>query len=388
MESCCGIYYLLGSEISAVSGYFAHLRSLMNPLVNFSFFPKITNRRLKQLADYFSDYSQIGAAEFSDLVQAGWEDGVAHEFVSWRENFPAEKAAVILEQEGIWPVSIDEPAYPVLLKQISDPPYTIFVRGTLPDESCPSLGVVGTRRISPYGAAACAAIVPPLAKSGMIIVSGLALGLDGLAHEETLKVGGITVAVLGGGIDRNTLYPASHRSLSERIIASGGAIVSEYPPGFKPTPYTFPARNRIIAGLTLGTLVIEAPEGSGALITARMALDYNREVLAVPHPIGVINGEGNNRLIKQGARLVSEASDVLETLNIAIVFEKRPNEAIQSELPPDQSAIYQILSSEAKTIDRIAADSGRPGNEVSSALSMLEIKGLAKGIGNASYIKV
>lgn len=361
---------------------------MMNPLVSFSYFPKINIRRLKKLADYFSDYSQIGGAEFADFVQAGWEEGVAHEFVSWRENFLAEKTEAILNQEGIWTVSIDEPAYPALLKQIADPPYTLFVRGTLPAEDRPALGVVGTRKISSYGAAACAAIIPPVAKAGMVIVSGLALGLDGMAHEETLRAGGTTVAVLGGGIDRNTLYPPSHRSLSERIIESGGSIISEYPPGFKPTRYSFPARNRIIAGLTLGTLVVEAPEGSGALITARAALDYNREVMAVPHPINTVNGEGNNRLIKQGAKLVSEAEDIIETLNLAIIFEKNTEETTPPQLSPDQSVIYRTLSSEMKTIDRIAAETNKTSSAVSSALSMLEIKGLVKSAGNASYIKV
>ncbi len=360
----------------------------MNPLVSYSFFSKINNRRLKKLADYFSDYSKIGNAEFTDLVQAGWEEGVAHEFVSWRENFSTDKIAAILDQEGIWTVSIDEPSYPALLKHIADPPYTLFIRGTLPANDLPALGVVGTRKISSYGAAACASIIPPIAKSGMVIVSGLALGLDGLAHEETLKAGGITVAILGSGVDRNTIYPAAHHSLSERIIKSGGAIISEYPPEFKPTKYSFPARNRIIAGLTLGTLVIEAPEGSGALITARAALDYNREVMAVPHPINTLNGEGNNRLIKQGARLVSEAEDVIETLNLSIVFEKKSEEKTCSGLTPDQLAIYQLLSFEPKTIDQIASEINKPSSSVSGALSILEIKGLVKGAGNSCYIKV
>jgi len=360
----------------------------MNPLVVYSFFPKITNRRLKQLADYFCNYTDIGQAEFADLVQAGWEGEIAHEFMNWRENFSLEKIAVILAQEGIWTTCLNDPTYPHLLKQINDPPFTLFVRGTLPDEKQPTLAVVGTRKITPYGASACRTIVPPLAESGLAIVSGLALGLDGIAHEEALNAGGTTVAVLGGGIDRATLYPASHRALSEKILSSGGALLSEYPPGFQPTKYSFPARNRIIAGLTLGTLVIEAPELSGALITARAALDYNREVMAVPHPIGAINGVGNNRLLKQGARLINDATDVIETLNLAVVFEHKNAEKILPELSITERTIFDILTLEPKTIDRLTNESGRPGSAVSAAVSMLEIKGLAKSAGNSSYIKV
>lgn len=359
----------------------------MNPLVGFSFFPKITNRRLKQLADYFSGYSQINMVEFSDLARAGWEEEIAHEYVSWRENNPLEKLAVILEQAGIYTVSIDDVEYPALLKEISDPPFSLFIRGKLPENARPSLGVVGTRKISPYGLSACASIIPPLAQSGLTIVSGLALGLDGAAHEEALRAGGTTIAVLGGGVDRDTIYPATHRSLAEKIISSGGAIVSEYPPGFKPTQFSFPARNRIIAGMTLGTLVIEAPEESGALITARFAIDYNREVMAVPFPIDNSHGIGNNRLIKQGAKLVSEAADVLDALNLAIAFS--PNKiAAPNSLSAEESAVYSCLSGEAKTIDRLIAESGKTVSSVSGALAMLEIKGIARNTGNAGYIKV
>lgn len=358
----------------------------MNPLAYLSFFPKISNRRFQKLAAYFSDYALIGGAEFSDLVRAGWEEDIAHEYVSWRESNPPEKFLRLMEKEGIFTVSLDQPDYPPLLKQINDPPIALFVRGEIPPPDRPSLGVVGTRKMTQYGKFACETIVRPLAEQGLIIVSGLALGVDAVAHETTLSAGGITIAVLGGGIDRATIGPHSHIALAERIAANGGAVVSEYPPGFQPNKTTFPARNRIIAGLALGVLVVEAPVNSGALITARFALDYNREVMAVPHPVTSLNGSGGNNLLKQGAKVVTESNDALEALNLAVIFEKAAKPA--PDLEGNEKTIYCLLSQEPMHIDLIIEKSGLASAAAGSSLSLMEMKGFVKNLGQMRYIKV
>ena len=221
-----------------------------------------------------------------------------------------------LNKENITTISINDPAYPALLKEINDPPFVLFIRGKLPNTNSPTLGVVGTRKLTPYGKSACQEIVGPLVNQGIVIVSGLALGIDGVAHQVAVDNNSPTIAVLGGGVDKKTVSPPSHRDLAEKIITTGGAVISEYPPGFTPTVYSFPARNRIIAGLSLGTLVIEAAEKSGALITAKCALDYNRDVFAVPHTITSPTGIGPNNLIKMGAKVVTKASDIIESLSL------------------------------------------------------------------------
>lgn len=220
----------------------------------------------------------------------------------------------------------------------------------------------------------------------MVIVSGLALGIDGLAHRAALKVNGLTIAVLGSGINKTSVYPAEHRTLSEEIIVRGGAVVSEYPPGFKPTLYSFPARNRIIAGLSLGTLVTEAPISSGALITAKAALDYNREVLAVPHPITNETGAGGNALLKQGAVLVTTAQDVSEALQLQNLTTMVAAENI-APTNPTETQLLALLSSEPRHIDIVIKQSTLASALVGSTLTLLEMKGRVKNIGGMLYVR-
>lgn len=358
----------------------------MHPLAAFAFFPKLNNRRFKKLADYFSDLNYIWDAEFDDFFRAGLEEDIAHELVNWRDKQSLAYFEELIRKEDITAVSLPENDYPKLLKEIADPPLTLFVRGKLPVPSRPSLAVVGTRKVSQYGRQVCEEIVAPLAGSGIIIVSGLALGLDGIAHETTLKNSGITVAVLGSGVDRSHVYPAAHQILSEKIIENGGAVISEYPPGFSPTQYTFPQRNRIIAGLTLGTLVVEAPEESGALITARAALDYNREVMAVPHAITSINGAGTNNLLKMGAKVVTGWQDVVEHLNLAVLVEETHGKS-EPDLNANENMIYQALSREPKHLDYIIRETGLDSRIVGSTIALMEIRGIVKNAGGMSYLR-
>ncbi len=349
-------------------------------------FPKINYNRYQKLIGYFPNLADLWQAEFGELAKAGLDENIANEFLLWREAVSAEKITERLDKEGIRPISLPDKDYPRLLREIADPPHTIFVRGRLPPEETACLAIVGTRQHTVYGKLIAEKLAGELARLGVAIISGLALGIDGVAHTAALDAQGLTVAVLGSGLDSQHVYPAPHRRLAERIVSAGGAVISEYPPDFLAALYTFPARNRIIAGLSLGTLVIEAPESSGALITARCALDYNREVLAIPHPITSLKGVGCNNLIKMGAKLVSTAEDVLEALNLQSILQTSPRQAALP-LDPAEAKIMQALANEARQIDAIIKETALDSSVVNSTLTLMEIKGLVKNVGGMTYIK-
>lgn len=348
-------------------------------------FPKITYARHKKLAAHFLNGRSFSQLEFDDFCSVGLEPEIAHEIITWREKNPWEKIKKQIDDAEVKTISIDEPGYPSLLKQITDPPWSLFVRGQLPQNSNqPSVGVVGTRRNTLYGKEACIKLSEEMARHEIVVVSGLALGIDSFAHQSVLNQDGLTIAVLGCGIDRPTIYPRSHENLSEKIIKSGGALVSEYPPGTQPTTYSFPARNRIIAGLTQGTLVIEAPVQSGALITARRALDYNREVMAVPHPISSINGAGGNELIKKGAALIASIDDICEVLNWQNMV---PKQKTSQSVNTEQSGLFKFFSHEAQQLETIIQESGLPSDKVLVELTLMEMRGVIRNLGGGYYVK-
>ncbi len=357
----------------------------MNYNAALAYFPKITYVRYKKLKIYFGELENLWKAEIDDLIKAGIEESISHEFIIWRENNSVEKIMQDLIKENITTTSIGETDYPELLAEITDPPHTLFVRGKIPKRETPSVAVVGTRRCTNYGRTVTIDLSTALAEQGVAIISGLALGIDGLAHESALKAGGITVAVLGSGVDQRHIYPVAHQRLAAQIIERGGAVISEYPPGFMPTQYSFPARNRIIAGLSLGILVTEAPTQSGALITAKSALDYNREVFVVPHPISSPSGEGGNNLIKLGAILTTKAQDILDALQLKNIKEVIANNRV---LPtsPTEAKILPHLSKEPVHVDAVIKLSGLPSGIVNGVLTMMEMKGKVRNIGGMMYI--
>ena len=271
--------------------------------------------------------------------------------------------------------------YPKLLKEIFDPPKELYVWGELKAEEKYPLAVVGTRKISNYGKQVAVPLVKTLANAGLTIVSGLALGIDGLAHQAALDVGGRTIAVLGSSLD--IIYPALHKKLAENIANSGGAVISEYPPGTRPAKYTFPARNRIVAGLSLGVLVIEAPEKSGALITARFALDQGREVFAVPGSVYNPNSIGCNKLIKMGAKPVTGAEDIFETFNLE--FSTELKKEIKPETP-EEEILLKFLSHEPIHIDELIKSSKLSPSVANSTLTIMEIDNKVKNLGGNNYI--
>jgi DNA processing protein len=262
-------------------------------------------------------------------------------------------------------------AYPPLLRAIHDPPATLWLRGDANPGvlAAPSVAIVGARACSGYGRSVARMLARELARAGAVVVSGLARGIDGEAHRGAIDGGGRTLAVLGCGIDRD--YPAVHAELARRIVASGGLVVSEYEPGVEPAPWRFPARNRVIAGLSLATVVVEARERSGALITADFALDDGREVLAVPGEITSALSSGTNALLRLGATPVTCSADVLEAIGLA------PDEAaVQPALGLEQAAVLDALASGVVTVDELVRATGLDVGAVASALTGLELSGL------------
>ncbi len=283
-----------------------------------AFYSKITYGRYCQIQKNFSSFEEFWGASPDELfLRLRWKEDLISHFCSWRKDLEYNKIEELMQEQEMYLVLMDDKDYPPLLKEIHSPPIALFVRGTLENIRKP-LAVVGTRKCSTYGKQITRTLVSELAKEGISIISGLAYGIDASAHYATLQASGNTIAVLGSGCDENTITPAPHRKLAQQIVESGGAVISEYPPGTHPTKYSFPERNRIISGISIGTLVIEAPEKSGALITSDFALNQNREVFAVPHNITNINGAGTNELIKKGSHVVTNSRDILH------VFESNP----------------------------------------------------------------
>lgn len=315
---------------------------------------------------------------------------------AWTEGLPQEVSAddraafagrdlglmsaftTVCEKHSIRALCRESDRYPLLLKEISSAPAFLFFRG---DPALLSavhpVAVVGTRRISDYGRQVLQDIIPPLVKAGVTIVSGLAHGIDGLAHEIALHHGGKCIAVLGNGLD--IIYPSAHRNLARDILANGGAIISELPPGMGPLPQFFPARNRIISGLSKATIVVEAKEKSGSLITAQFALEQNRDVYAVPGNIFSENQQGANQLIAQGAYPLLSAQQLLHQLQLG-ADQALPEAAILSFDSPEEKTIYEALQ-EPLSLNELVQRGGVDITKISQLLSMMEIKGFVKILG-------
>ena len=290
-----------------------------------------------------------------------------------------------LQKQEIDFITSSESEYPPLLKEIFYAPLAFYIKGEIPEKT-PCIAVVGTRRASYYGKLVTEKLVQELVRYNFVIVSGLAYGIDTIAHKTALENQGKTIAVLGSGLD--DIFPSSNRKLAQEIIKHG-ALVTEYPLKAPALKHYFPWRNRIISGLSLATIVIEAPEKSGALITARFALEQNREVFAIPGSIFNKNSKGTNNLIKQGAKLVSQIEDILEELNIQCalpIIKDAPDLKFDSK---EEEKIYQSLSKEKPLpIDKIIEISNLPSKEVLVILTTLEIKGFIKNIDGGNYVKL
>jgi len=350
--------------------------------VGFSFIPSIGRVRLNRLDTYFGNLEDAWNAEPSELIRAGLDKKVVRAIVSWRPRVALDAEMEKLEHQNVQVFTWHDSGYPSRLKEIHDYPPVLYVRGTLlaEDEWC--LAVVGTRRATAYGRQVTEEIVADLAASRITIVSGLARGIDSIAHRSAINAGGRSIAVFACGLD--TVYPSENNDLAQRMVQQG-AVVSEHPLGTKPKPEYFPRRNRIISGISLGVLVIEAGVTSGALITANMALEQNREVLSVPGSIYSPASRGTNRLIQEGAKLVRDYRDILEELNLEAVT----RQIEMKELLPEsdtESLLMKQLSSEPAHVDEICHACSLPISTVSSTLAMMELKGLVRTLGSMKYV--
>ena len=284
--------------------------------------------------------------------------------------------------EQIKIISIEDKNYPNLLKKIPNAPRTLYLNGELSANEL-RFAVVGTRRFSSYGKQVALEISGDLAEAGLTIVSGLAPGIDTFSHQATLERRKKTIAVLGTGLDEKSIYPQFNIKLSRKIIEQGGSLISEYPPETRGTRFSFPQRNRIIAGLSLGVLVIEAKEKSGALITANYAFSYGRKVFAIPGPIYSSNSKGCHYLIKKGAKLVETVDDILQELNLSY---SKPD--LQREIKGEtleENLILNSLKEEALYIDKIIENTKLRAANVVGALAILEIKGKVRNLGGNIY---
>ncbi|MEI8123806.1 MAG: DNA-processing protein DprA [bacterium] len=272
---------------------------------------------------------------------------------------------------------INKDNIPEMLREISDCPEKLYIQGKIPSKETKLLCVVGSRKYTQYGKDACEKIISGLRGYDITIVSGLALGIDGIAHRSALDAGLKTIAVPGSGLDDSVLYPSTHKNLAQKILETGGSLISEFEPKFHATPYSFPQRNRIMAGMSHAVLVIEAEIKSGTLITSKFATEYNRDVLTIPGSIFSKNSEGPNMLIRLGATPIRKSEDVLEALGFKIDEEPQNLELKYSDCSPEELLVVKILDT-PKTKDDLIRELHMPTSKVCAIISIMEIKGLIK----------
>jgi DNA processing protein len=340
--------------------------------------------RYSLLESHFPTMEEAWSASVADLKGAGLDSKLASRLVSERTEVDPDAEMEALGRNNVTALTWHDPAYPTRLREIYDLPPVLYIRGqlTAAEEWC--LALVGTRRPTPYGRQVAEELSYRLAQNGICVVSGLARGIDSIAHRAALDSGGRTVAVLACGLD--IVYPPEHSKLALEI-AERGALVSDYPLGKQPRGDFFPRRNRIMSGLSMGVLVIEGDMKSGAIITARLALEQDREVFAVPGSVFSVQSRGTNSLIQEGAKLVQKVEDVLEELNLTMV----PHQMEMKESMPatdTEAALLRHITRDPVHVDEVCRDSGLPIATVSSVLAMLELKGMVRQMGPMSYVRV
>ncbi|NPV86372.1 MAG: DNA-protecting protein DprA [Anaerolineae bacterium] len=337
--------------------------------------------RMQALLDYFGDLEVAWHAPYDALCAAGLTEKIAQNVIVYRRHVDLEKLLCKILAQGIKVIIREDAEYPRRLREIAYPPPVLYVRGEIDPRDDWAVAVVGTRNASSYGRQVAAEVGKHLARNGITVVSGLARGIDRIAHESALDAGGRSLAVLGSGVDR--IYPPEHRFLANQMIQTG-ALISDYPPGTPPESINFPPRNRIISGLSVAVVIVEAGKESGALITAEFAAEQGREVFAVPGNIFNPQSAGTNYLIQQGAKPMLKVEDILEELNLQQVV----HTAALPLLPSDEveSSLFRLLSKEPLHIDDIRAQSGLPIERVSATLAMMELKGIIRQVGYMSYV--
>ena len=365
--------------------------------------PQLGAARFRRLESFFGNLEDAWSAGASQLREAGLDWRTAQEVVAARQSADLSQEMDGLERAGVTAVHWNSDKYPRRLKEIADPPPVLYYLGEVLPEDEFSVAIVGTRNPTSYGREAASMLSRDLASVGITVVSGLALGIDGVAHRAALECGGRTIAVVAGGLD--SVYPKEHAGLF-RQIQERGAVISEHRLGVRPDARNFPRRNRLISGITLGTLVVEAGEGSGTRWTVRQALDQDREVFCVPGSIFSPASSFTNRMIKEGAKLVAEYTDVLEELNLPEIRE-RVSERTDTQKPlefPDggvhnqkdddlegldteESDMLARLSGEPVHVDDLCRQTGMAIATITSMLTLLEMKGKVAQVGSMHYVR-
>jgi DNA processing protein len=340
----------------------------------------------KKLASHFADPTQSLSATAAELSAIEGIDRKAVDgllaFTQWDE---VEQEVQRAEEAGVKIIPFGSGIYPARLRSIADPPPCLYVKGEIRREDDKAVAVIGTRSASHYGRRVARDLCRGLASLGFTVISGMARGIDGVAHDEALNAGGRTIAVLGSGVDR--AYPPEHRKLYDRI-SENGAVISELPLGAPPLAFNFPARNRLISGLSAGVVVVEATEKSGSLITAAIALEQGREVFAVPGEVGSSRSRGGHRLIRQGAKLVENVDDILEEIAPQLVARDRQPAALRTlpvDAQPETHKIFDLLQERSLHIDEVIEASGFSASRVSQILLELELQGFLKQLPGNRY---
>ncbi len=352
--------------------------------VGFNLIKGIGAVRMQALIQYFGALEDAWKAAPADLAAAGMSLKLIERIVQARTQVDLDKAWAKIEAQGIKILTWEDEAYPQRLKEIEQPPPVLYIRGEyLPDDLF-AVAIVGTRRVTPYGRQITEELASYLAGNGITVVSGLARGVDAIAHQAALKAGGRTIGVLGSGVD--TIYPPEHRQLAERM-AESGAVISDYAPGTPPEASNFPPRNRIISGLSLAVVVIEAGETSGALITAEFAAEQGREVFAVPGSILAPQSKGTNKLIQRGALPLLSINDLMQALDLTRMGEHK---AARKVIPADETEarLMNVLGPQPLHVDEIRSQTELPIEKVSATLALMELKGMVRQVGGMNYVAV
>src|SRR5574341_26009 len=352
--------------------------------IGFNLIKGIGAVRMQALIQHFGDLELAWKALPADLAEAGLGAKVIERILQARETVNLDKLWEKIESQEIKILTWEDETYPGRLKEIDQPPPVLYIRGDyLPDDLF-AVAIVGTRRVTAYGRQITEELSAFLAANGITVISGLARGVDAIAHQTTLKAGGRTIAVLGSGVDK--IYPPEHRGLAGQMMERG-AIISDYALGTPPDASNFPPRNRIISGLSLAVVVVEAGETSGALITAEFAAEQGREVFAVPGSILAPQSKGTNKLIQNGALPLLSVNDLMQALDITRVGEQK---AARKIMPGDaiEAKLLTILTSEPLHVDEIRNQSELPIEKVSAALVLMELKGMVRQVGGMNYVAV
>lgn len=343
---------------------------------------KIGARTFAKLYKRFKKLEKVWQASRTDIASCGIDKAQVDAILEVIANCDPDREIAKVKKIGLDVLILPDPKYPKILKEVADPPGVLYVKGSILPEDEAALAIVGSRKYSEYGRRVVEKIVYEISRSKLTIVSGLALGIDALAHFEALENNLRTIAVLGCGLDQ--IYPVSNIRLADKILKSGGAIISEFPVGMPALRHHFPIRNRIIAGLSLGTLVIEGAIESGSLITAQAAIEYNREVFAIPGSIFSEISQGPNRLIQMGAKMVTTGQDILNELDFPAKISNIQAQTIIADTK--EEAILLNLLKTPQIVDKLIKESKMDSAAVNSTLVMMEMKGMVTNLGGTRYV--